>query len=181
MAGIPGTFSLILVYEYILDKTLLTRQPKRWQKQKQPTYSRVPNTRGKLIHFRKFLIYPCTLFGPPCLLICENILNALLRKVVLSRGSYYSNIMFCCNSSKRIKKISSLYSCGVIQVYFPLKRWPWYLIGQKFRHQAEISTLLSNFCLTFVFKYWTKFSTDKIFDTKLKFRHFCPTNFCPMR
>ena len=27
----------------------------------------------------------------------------------------------------------------------------------------------------------TKFSTDKIFDTKLKFRHFCPTNFCRIR
>ena len=24
-------------------------------------------------------------------------------------------------------------------------------------------------------------SLDKIFDTKLKFRHFCPTNFCPIR
>ena len=92
-----------------------------------------------------------------------------------------------------------------------------YFVGQNFRHQAEISTNLSNFCLTFVLKYWTKFSTDKIFrrtkfptpsrnfdsfvrflpdfcieildkifagqnvssdkifDTKLKFRHFCPT------
>ena len=53
--------------------------------------------------------------------------------------------------------------------------------GQNFRHQAEISTLLSDFCLTFVLKHWTKFSTDKIFDTKSKFRQFCPTNFCPIR
>ena len=46
-------------------------------------------------------------------------------------------------------------------------------VGQNFRYQAEILTILSDFCLTFVLKYWTKFSTDKIFDTKLKFRHFC--------
>ena len=26
-----------------------------------------------------------------------------------------------------------------------------------FRHQAEISTILSDLCLTFVLKYWTKF------------------------
>ena len=38
-----------------------------------------------------------------------------------------------------------------------------YFVGQNFRHQAEISTLLSDFCLTFVLKHWTKFSTDKIF------------------
>ena len=87
-----------------------------------------------------------------------------------------------------------------------------YFGGQNFRHQAEISTLLSHFCLTFVLKHWTKFSTDKIFrrtrfstpsrnfdnfvwflpdfcfeildkifDTKLKFRQFCPTKFCPIR
>ena len=35
-----------------------------------------------------------------------------------------------------------------------------YFIGHNFRQQAEIST---NFCLTFVSKYCTKFSTDKIF------------------
>ena len=35
--------------------------------------------------------------------------------------------------------------------------------GQNFRHQAEISTVLSDFCLTFVLNYWTKFSTDKMF------------------
>ena len=56
-----------------------------------------------------------------------------------------------------------------------------YFIGQNFRHQAEISTVLSDFCLNFVLKHWTKSSTDKTFDTKLKFRHFCPTNFCPIR
>ena len=56
-----------------------------------------------------------------------------------------------------------------------------YLIGQNFRHQAQILTLLSDFCLTFVLKYWTKFSTDKIFDTKPNFRQFCPTKFCPIR
>ena len=38
-----------------------------------------------------------------------------------------------------------------------------YFGGQNFRHQAKISTLLSDFCLTFVSKYWTKFSTDKMF------------------
>ena len=38
-----------------------------------------------------------------------------------------------------------------------------FFVGQKFRHQAEISTILSIFCLTFVLKYRTKFSTDKIF------------------
>merc|ERR1719505_389315 len=69
-------------------------------------------------------------------------------------------------------------------------RWTKYFVGQNFRHQAEISTVLSDFCLTFVLKYWTKFSTDKIssdkifdgqnissdkiFDTKPKFRQFCP-------
>merc|ERR1719318_2557226 len=43
-----------------------------------------------------------------------------------------------------------------------------YFVGQNFLHQAEISTLLSDFCLTFVLKHWTKFSTDKIFRrTKL--------------
>ena len=42
-------------------------------------------------------------------------------------------------------------------------RWTKYFVGQNFRHQAQISTLLSDFCLTFVLKYWTKFSTDKIF------------------
>ena len=38
-----------------------------------------------------------------------------------------------------------------------------YFVGQNFRQQAEISTILSDFCLTFVLKYRTKFSTDKIF------------------
>ena len=36
-------------------------------------------------------------------------------------------------------------------------------VGQNFRNQVEISTISSNFCLTFVLKYGTKFSTDKIF------------------
>ena len=49
-----------------------------------------------------------------------------------------------------------------------------YFVGQNFRHQGEISTLMSNFCLTFLLKHWTKFSTNKIFDTKPKFRQFCP-------
>ena len=35
-------------------------------------------------------------------------------------------------------------------------------VGQNFRHQAEISTTLFDFCLTFVSKYWKKFSTGKI-------------------
>ena len=41
-----------------------------------------------------------------------------------------------------------------------------YFVGQNFRHQAEISTVktkLTDFYLTFVLKYWTKFSTDKMF------------------
>ena len=38
-----------------------------------------------------------------------------------------------------------------------------FLVGQKFWHQVEISTILSDFWLTFVLKYWTKFSTDKMF------------------
>ena len=46
-----------------------------------------------------------------------------------------------------------------------------YFVGQNFRHQAEISPILSYFYLTFVLKYWTKFSTEKIF---------CQ-NFCPIR
>ena len=35
-----------------------------------------------------------------------------------------------------------------------------FFLGQNFRHQAEISTILSDFCLPFVLKYWTKSSTD---------------------
>ena len=55
-----------------------------------------------------------------------------------------------------------------------------YFVWQNIRHQAEISTILSDFYLTFVLKYWTKFLTEKIFR-RTKFRHFCPTNFCPIR
>ena len=43
-----------------------------------------------------------------------------------------------------------------------------YFVGQNFRHQTKISTILFDFCQTFVLKYWTKFSTDKMFHgTKL--------------
>ena len=43
-----------------------------------------------------------------------------------------------------------------------------YFVRQNFRHQAKNSTILSDSCLTFVLKYRTKFSTDKIFRrTKL--------------
>ena len=38
-----------------------------------------------------------------------------------------------------------------------------HFVGQNFRHHAEISTLLSDFCPTFKSNYWTKFSTDKSF------------------
>ena len=44
----------------------------------------------------------------------------------------------------------------------------YYLIGQNFveqtfRHRAEILTILFDLCLTFALKYWTKYSTDKMF------------------
>ena len=32
------------------------------------------------------------------------------------------------------------------------------LVRQNFLHHAEIATNLSDFCLTFVLKYWTEFS-----------------------
>ena len=54
-------------------------------------------------------------------------------------------------------------------------------VEQNFRHQADILTLLSDFCLTFVSKYWTKFSTDKIFDIKPKCRQLWLGNFCQIR
>ena len=66
-------------------------------------------------------------------------------------------------------------------------RWTKYFVEQNIRHQAVISTILSDFFLTFVLKYWTKFSTDKIFRrTKFStqsrnFDNFCPTNFCAIR
>ena len=34
---------------------------------------------------------------------------------------------------------------------------------RRTKHRAEILTVLSDFYLTFVLKYWTKFSTDKMF------------------
>ena len=39
-----------------------------------------------------------------------------------------------------------------------------FFVGQNFRHQAEISTILSDFCMNFVLKHWTKFSTDTTFS-----------------
>ena len=43
--------------------------------------------------------------------------------------------------------------------------------------------LLPDFCIEILDKIFDgqNVSSDKIFDTKLKFRHFCPTNFCPIR
>ena len=46
-----------------------------------------------------------------------------------------------------------------------------YFGGQNFRHQDKISTMLTDFSLTFVLKSWAKFSTDKIFDTNPKCYH----------
>ena len=42
---------------------------------------------------------------------------------------------------------------------------------------------LPDFCIEILDKIFDgqNVSSDKIFDTKLKFRHFCPTNFCPIR
>ena len=42
---------------------------------------------------------------------------------------------------------------------------------------------LTTFCIEILDKIFDgkNVSLDKIFDTKLKFRHFCPTNFCPIR
>ena len=42
---------------------------------------------------------------------------------------------------------------------------------------------LLDFCIEILDKIFDgqNVSSDKIFDTKLKFRHFCPTNFCPIR
>ena len=42
---------------------------------------------------------------------------------------------------------------------------------------------LPDFCIETLDKIFDgqNFSSDKIFDTKPKFRHFCPTNFCPIR
>ena len=39
-----------------------------------------------------------------------------------------------------------------------------YFVGQNVRHQVEISTVLSDYYLTFVLKYRTKFLTDKTFS-----------------
>ena len=42
---------------------------------------------------------------------------------------------------------------------------------------------LLDFCIEMLDKIFDgqNFSSDKIFDTKSKFRQFCPTNFCPIR
>ena len=42
---------------------------------------------------------------------------------------------------------------------------------------------LPDFCIEILDKIFDgqNVSSDKIFDTKLKFWHFCPTNFCPIR
>ena len=40
------------------------------------------------------------------------------------------------------------------------------------RHQAKMSTILSDFCLTFELKYWTKFSTDLQTKFSTLGRHF---------
>ena len=47
---------------------------------------------------------------------------------------------------------------------------------------GTVVRFLPYFCIEILDKIFDgqNISSDKIFDTKLKFRHFCPTNFCPI-
>ena len=45
-------------------------------------------------------------------------------------------------------------------------RRKWFFVGQKLRHKAEISQILSNFCLIFALTDRTQFSLNKFFRLK---------------
>ena len=53
-------------------------------------------------------------------------------------------------------------------------------LGQNFRQRVITSSILFDFCLTFVLTNWTKSSKEKIFVNKSNFRQLCSTNFCPI-
>ena len=94
----------------------------------------------------------------------------------------YSNIEYhvfdlCCKKIKCsgfILKVQLPYRIRIRPKKFHQTKFS---VGQNFRHQAEISSILSDFCLAIVLAYWTKFSVGQYLLIKLNFRQFCSRNF----
>ena len=76
------------------------------------------------------------------------------------------------------------YSISKIRTKFSTdKTFRWTKFSTPSRNFDRFVRFLPDFCIEILDKIFDgqNVSSYKIFDTKLKFRHFCPTNFCPIR